>query len=241
MINIYNDDCLEVMPSIPKWGVDLVLADIPFGTTRSKWDIVIPFEPMWEQINRVLKPNGACLLFGQEPFSSLLRASNLKNFKYDWVWDKVKSTNFLNAKKQPLRGHENISVFYRKQCMYNPQMTTGHPRKTANRKPGSTEVYGFHGKSSYDSTERYPRDILTFSTDVQKEALHPNQKPVALLEYFIRTYTNEGQTVLDFTMGSGSTGVACRNLGRNFIGIELDRDYFNIAKQRIHGTTVQTA
>lgn len=236
-IELLKGDCLELMKNIPDKSIDLILTDPPYGTTQCKWDILIPFTEMWDQLNRIIKDNGAILLFGAEPFSSLLRCSNLKMYKYDWVWDKVKGTGYLNAKKQPMRNHEIISVFYKKQCFFNPQKTTGHKRKVSSAKSKEnsikTEVYNSHGLTSYDSTERYPRSIQVFSTDVQKSALHPNQKPVELLEYFIKTYSKENDTILDFTMGSGSTGEACVNLNRKFIGIEKDNNYFEIAKQRL--------
>ena len=234
---LWHGDCLELMKNIRDGSVDLVLTDPPYGTTACKWDSVIPFEPMWEQLNRIIKPNGAILLFGSEPFSSALRMSNIKDFKYDWYWQKTTPTGFLNAKKQPLRNIETISVFYSKQSTYNPQKTYGHKRKVSLAKHKQNckkaEEYNDYGLASYDSTERYPTQILQFKTDRQKSALHPTQKPVELLEYLIRTYTNEGETVLDFTAGSGSTGVACVNANRRFIGIELDGGYFNIAKKRI--------
>lgn len=235
-IELMQGDCLELMKNIPDKSVDMVLCDLPYGTTRCKWDTIIPFEFLWAQYKKVVKPSGAIVLFGSEPFSSQLRLSNLKWYKYDWVWDKVKGTGFLNAKKQPMRNHENIIVFYEKQCVYNPQKTFGHVRKRSHKsKELQTEVYGEQRSDTvYDSTERYPRSIQVFSTDTQKSSLHPTQKPVALLEYLIRTYTNEGETVLDNCMGSGSTGVACVNTGRNFIGIELDSGYFEIAKKRIY-------
>lgn len=236
-IKLHKGDCIELLKLIPDNSVDLVLTDPPYGTTQCKWDVIIPFEKMWEEINRVTKNNGAVLIFGAEPFSSLLRCSNLKMYKYDWVWDKVKGTGFLNAKKQPMRNHEVISVFYKKQCYYNPQKTKGHTRKVSSAKSKEnsiqTDVYNAHGLTSYDSTERYPRSIQVFSTDVQKSALHPNQKPVNLLEYLINTYSKENETVLDFTMGSGSTGVACVKTGRKFIGIEKDEIYYSIAQERI--------
>lgn len=235
--DLRQGDCLELMKDIPDGSVDMVLCDLPYGTTRCKWDTVIPFEPLWEQYNRIVKENGAVVLFAAEPFASMLRLSNIKNYKYDWVWDKVKGTGFLNAKKQPMRCHELLCVFYRKQCTYNPQKTQGHRRKvsTAAHKANcrKTENYGQHGLTSYDSTERYPRSIQVISADTQKSSLHPTQKPVALLEYLIRTYTNPGDTVLDNCMGSGSTGVACVNTGRNFIGMELDEGYFKVASERI--------
>lgn len=237
MVNLYSGDCLELMKDISSGSVDLILTDPPYGTTNCRWDTIIPFDPMWEQLKRIIKPNGAICLFGGEPFSSALRMSNIKNFKYDWYWQKTTPTGFLNAKKQPLRNIETISVFYSKQPIYNPQKTHGHKRKVSLAKHKQnckkSEQYNDYDLASYDSTERYPTQILRFKTDRQKSALHPTQKPVDLLEYLIRTYTNEGETVLDFAMGSGSTGVACVNANRNFIGIELDEGYFQIAKQRI--------
>lgn len=235
--DLRKGDCLELMNDIPDGSVDMVLCDMPYGTTRNKWDVQIPLDKLWDQYNRIVKEDGAIILFAAEPFASVLRLSNIKNFKYDWVWDKVKGTGFLNAKKQPMRGHEMICVFYRKQCEYNPQKTQGHKRKVSlsKHKIGckETENYGKYGLTSYDSIERYPRSILTVSSETQKSALHPTQKPVFLLEYLIRTYTSPGDTVLDNCMGSGSTGVACVNSGRNFIGMELDKKYFEIAKTRI--------
>lgn len=240
-VNLMRGDCLELMKNIPDGSVDLVLTDPPYGITACKWDSVIPFEPMWEQLNRIIKPNGAIVLFGSEPFSSALRVSNIKHFKYDWYWQKTTPTGFLNAKKQPLRNVETISVFYSKQPTYNPQKTYGHKRKISLAKHKQNckkaEEYNDYGLASYDSTERYPTQILQYKTDRQKSALHPTQKPVALLEYLIRTYTSEGETVLDFTMGSGSTGVACVNTNRRFIGIELDPGYFDIATKRISEAT----
>ena len=237
MVNLYIGDCLEMMKDISSGSVDLILTDPPYGITNCIWDTIIPFDPMWEQMKRIIKPNGAICLFGCEPFSSALRMSNIKNFKYDWYWQKTTPTGFLNAKKQPLRNIETISVFYSKQPIYNPQKTHGHKRKVSLAKHKQNckkaEEYNDYDLASYDSTERYPTQILRFKTDRQKSALHPTQKPVDLLEYLIRTYTNEGETVLDFAMGSGSTGVACVNTNRNFIGIELDEGYFQIAKQRI--------
>jgi len=236
---LLQGDCIEQMHTINEGSIDMVLTDPPYGTTQCKWDNVIPFEPMWEQIKRVINKNTAIVLFGTEPFSSLLRVSNLNMYKYDWVWEKTQATGHLNANKQPLRSHELISVFYGKQCVYNPQKTHGHaPMNSGVRKlsvQNKTEVYG---KATRElpfggNTDRYPRTNIVFSSDKQKNYLHPTQKPVALMEYFIKTYTNEGETVLDFTMGSGTTGVACRNLKRNFIGIELDNNYFSIARERI--------
>ena len=223
------------MNNIPDKSVDCIITDLPYGTTQCKWDTIIPFEPLWKQYNRIIKDNGAIVLFGTEPFSSHLRLSNLKNYKYDWIWDKVKGTGFLNAKRQPMRNHELISVFYKKQCTYNPQKTYGHKMKKSYRsKDLQTDVYGeMKNDYTYESTERYPRSIQVFSTDTQNSSLHPTQKPVALIEYLIKTYTNDGELVFDSCMGSGTTGVACINTNRRFIGIELDNNYFEIAKNRI--------
>ena len=231
MVDLKHGDCVELMKDIPDGSVDLVLTDPPYGTTACKWDSVIPFEPMWEQLNRIIKLNGAICLFGSEPFSSSLRMSNIKNFKYDWIWNKKLAGNGILAKKQPLKIHEIVSVFHSR--IYMPQMTKGRYRKKMGLK--ESEIYG--GNSYANQTENdlyYPKSILEYGIgNMRKCRLHPTQKPIDLLEYLIRTYTNEGETVLDFTMGSGSTGVACVNTNRRFIGIELDDKYFEIAKQRI--------
>lgn len=239
MINLIHGDCLEEMKKIPDGSIDLVLTDPPYGTTACKWDNVIPFEPMWEQLKRITKKNGAIVLFGSEPFSSMLRVSNLKMFKYDWVWLKDKPSGFLNAKKIPMLSHENVLVFYNKAPEYNPQFWESKPMNTVNY-GGNTrsQNYGKYNKVENlrkNTIERYPISYLKINTvnGKSKEKHHPTQKPVPLLEYLIKTYTNEGETVLDFTMGSGSTGVACLNTNRNFIGIELDKNYFEIAKKRI--------
>lgn len=227
---------MELMKLIPDKSIDMILCDLPYGTTKCKWDVIIPFEPLWEQYNRIIKDNGAIVLFNTEPFGSYLRISNLKNYKYDWIWDKVKGTGFLNAKIQPMRNHELISVFYKKQCTYNPQKTTGHiKKKSYKRKNLQSEVYGeMKNEILYESSERYPRSIQIFSTDTQKSSLHPTQKPVALLEYLINTYTNKGEIVLDNCMGCGSTCVAAINTKRSYIGFELMQEYFDIAKHRIN-------
>lgn len=228
-------DCLERMKEIPDGSVDLILTDPPYGTTACKWDSVIKFEPMWVELKRIVKPNGAIVLFGSEPFSSLLRCSNLKMFKYDWIWEKSKATGFLNSKKQPLRSHEMVHVFYSKQPTYNPQMTDGESyNKGVRKQQTDDDVYG-----SFDQVEvksnggRFPRSVQYFKTAESEGGFHKSQKPVALLEYLIKTYTQEGETVLDFTMGSGSTGVSCKNTKRKFIGIEKDLNYYNIATKRI--------
>jgi site-specific DNA-methyltransferase (adenine-specific) len=235
MITLMQGDCLERMKGIPDGSVDMILADPPYGTTACKWDSIIPLEPMWAQLKRIIKPNGAIVMTAAQPFTSVLVSSNLSMFKYDWVWEKPSAKGHLNAKKQPMRAHESILVFYDKQPTYNPQMTDGHVRKVSfKRKELNSEVYSENTSDvSYDSTRRYPRSVQNIKQDTQKCSLHPTQKPVALMEYLIKTYTNEAETVLDFTMGSGTTGVACVNLNRSFIGIELDENYFNIASDRI--------
>lgn len=234
-IKLYYGDCLDVMDNIPDKSIDAIITDLPYGSTQCRWDTIIPFEPLWKQYNRVIKDNGAIVLFGTEPFSSHLRLSNLKNYKYDWIWDKVKGTGFLNAKKQPMRNHELISVFYKKQCTYNPQKTYGHKMKKSYRsKDLQTEVYGeMKNDYTYESTERYPRSVQVFSTDTQNSSLHPTQKPVALIEYLIKTYTNEGEIILDSCAGSMTTGIAAIRTGRKCICIESDEEIFNIGKNRI--------
>ena len=249
-IDLHKGEALETMDKLIEQGitVDTIICDPPYGTTSCKWDSIIPFDEMWERLNKLIKPNGAIVLFGSEPFSSALRMSNVKNYKYDWIWEKPTATGHLNAKKQPMRAYETISIFYKKQPTYNPIKTQGHKRKVSSaisrgksieRAKGKSKVYNdeiAEKVTDYDSTERYPRNVIKFSTDKQKSSLHPTQKPVALMEYLIKTYTNEDELVLDFTMGSGTTGVACKKLNRNFIGIELDAGYFEIAKKRIDDT-----
>ena len=231
---LMQGDCLKMLEKVKSGSVDMILADPPYGTTMCKWDSIIPLEPMWDHLKRVIKPNGAIVMTACQPFTGVLTCSNLKMFKYDWVYDKPAGTGFFNAKKMPLRSHESVLVFYRKMPTYNPQMTHGHERKVSSRLDAKSECYGKAvKKTNYDSTSRYPRSIQRFSSDKQKGNFHPTQKPVALMEYLIKTYTNEGETVLDFAMGSGTTGVACEKLGRDFIGIELDQGYFDIARKRI--------
>ena len=232
---VFHGDCLEIMKSIPDSSIDMILCDLPYGTTQCNWDVVIPFDKLWEQYERVIKENGAIVLTGAEPFSSILRISNLKLYKYDWIWDKVKGTGFLNAKKQPMRNHEIVSVFYKKQCTYNPMKTKGHNKKESFRaKHLQTEVYGdMKNDYSYSSTERYPRSIQVFSTDTQNSSIHPTQKPISLFQYLIKTYTNEGETILDNCAGSGTTGIACINTNRNYILIEKEQKYFDVINERI--------
>jgi site-specific DNA-methyltransferase (adenine-specific) len=247
MIQLIKGECIEQMKLIPDASIDAIITDPPYGTTACKWDSVIPFEPMWEQLNRVIKPNGAIVLFSQQPFTSALIMSNPKYFKYSWSWDKNKPTGHLNAKKQPLRVIEDVCLFYKKQCTYNPQLidrekknirTTDYtPNKEAANVYGKTkENFKYNEGRVIPIDKGYPKNYLKFigvGTN-SKNRLHPTQKPVELMEYLIKTYTNEGETVLDFTMGSGSTGVAAKNLNRGFIGIELDDKYFEIAKERIN-------
>ena len=227
MINLMQGDCLERMKEIPDGSVDMVLTDPPYGTTACKWDSVIPFEPMWEQLKRVTKKNGAVVMTASQPFTSALIMSNVKMFKYCWVWEKSKPTGFLNAKKQPLRKIEDVVVFYSAQCLYKPQGLSKTDKVVSRTNRGN---YGSCSKTTRQTETGYPKNLLYFQSI---DGHHPTQKPVALMEYLIKTYTNEGETVLDFTMGSGTTGVAAKKLNRSFIGIEMDETYFNIAKERI--------
>lgn len=229
------------MNKIPDKAVDMILCDLPYGTTQCKWDVVIPFDKLWEQYKRVVKDDGAVVLTGAEPFSSFLRLSNLDWYKYDWVWDKVKGTGFLNAKKQPMRNHEIVSVFYKKQPIYNPQKTFGHDKKVSRRNANhQTEVYGeMKNNYVYSSSERYPRSIQVFSTDTQNSSLHPTQKPVALFEYLIKTYSNEGDLILDNCMGSGTTAIACVNTKRNYVGFETNKEYFDKSLIRVKNNVTQ--
>jgi len=240
---IIEGDCLEVMKELPDKSVDMILCDLPYGTTACKWDTIIPIEPLWEQYKRLIKPNGAIVLTASQPFTSTLVMSNPKWFKYSLVWQKTTPTGFLNAKKMPLRTHEDILVFYNSLGTYNPQKTFGHKRKISTaqhkRNCNKTADYGEHGLTTYDSTERYPTSILTFSTDKQKIAVHPTQKPVALFEYLIRTYTNEGEIVLDNCMGSGTAAIASLNTGRFFIGIEKEPKYVEITRKRVEQAQAQ--
>lgn len=233
MQNLLHGDCLDLLKTLPDNSVDMILCDPPYGTTKNKWDSVINLELMWIQLKRVAKANSAIVLFGAEPFSSILRLSNIKNYKHDWVWKKENVTGFLNAKKYPLMCIENISVFCTTTPRYFPIKTEG---KAYNQKSGKqSDNYGNQVcVETINNGDRYPLNFLEFKRD--KNKFHPTQKPVALLEYLIKTYTLENETVLDFTMGSGSTGVACVNTNRKFIGIEMDDNYFEIAKNRIEGT-----
>ena len=242
---IYNGDCLEIMKHIPDGSVDMVLCDLPYGTTTCAWDNIIPFEPLWKEYERVIKDNGAIVLFGQEPFSSMLRVSNIKLYKYDWIWNKTMSPNFMMAKYAPLKTTELISVFSKgginqntkNKMAYYPQGIVKCDKDVeSNVKAEGVNRYNKLSNKHKQTQTNYPKNVLTFSVE---RGFHPTQKPVKLLEYLIRTYTLENETVLDNTMGSGSTGVACVKSNRNFIGIELDENYFNIAKDRIENATVE--
>lgn len=240
---LYQGDCLEIMPMIDDKSIDMILCDLPYGTTACSWDSVIPFEPLWAQYKRIIKDNGAIVLFGSEPFASYLRISNIKDYKYDWIFDKKRTTGFGNANKQPLRQHEVICVFYIKQPTYNPQLYRKSVSKsfTGKRKVQQSDVYGKSGINNdkmTDSDYGYPRSIINEvkvinNLTLDKFGLHPTQKPVALFEYLIRTYTNESETVLDNCAGSGTTAIACLNTKRNYILIEKEEKYCKIIEKRI--------
>ena len=250
-LQLFHGDCIEIMDSLATNSVDMVFCDLPYGTTQNKWDIIIPFDLLWEQYNRVVKPNGAILLMAQSPFDKVLACSNLKAFRHEWIWEKNKATGHLNAKKMPMKCHENILVFYNKLCTYNPQKTQGHkpmnavlpkdnmpePQQKRNYNHVATRLGNPGG-----GTDRYPRDVIRFPVinNDSKDKWHPTQKPVDMIEYFINTYSNTGDVVMDNAMGSGSTGIACLNTDRKFIGIEKDPNYFNLATNRINGFTRQT-
>ena len=229
---LMQGDCLERMKEIPDGSVDAIICDPPYQITACKWDSIIPLEPMWEQLKRIIKPNGAIVMTASQPFTSVLVCSNMKMFKYDWCWKKPKGTGHLNAKKRPMRDKEDILIFCDGVPPYNPQFSVGEPYR-AKSGNAEAECYGSDKRTGENNSgTRYPKAVIEFGV-VERGTVHPTQKPVALMEYLIKTYTNEGETVLDFTMGSGTTGVAAVNTGRRFIGIELDLDYFNIAIERI--------
>lgn len=235
MIDLRKGDCLELMKDIPDKSIDMILCDLPYGTTRNKWDTQIPIDFLWKQYVRVIKDNGAIVLFSAEPFTSQLVTSNIKLFRYDLIWSKPQGSDFLNANRKPLRAHENICVFYKSQPTYNAQKSMGKPYKAKSGETTSSNFGKFNGNHHTENIDgkRYPLTVLNFNGEHNKGKMHPTQKPIPLLEYLVKTYTNEGDTVLDNCMGSGSTGVACVNTRRNFIGIEIDEKYFNIAKHRI--------
>jgi len=241
---IIHGDCLEVMPQLPNGSVDMILCDLPYGTTACKWDTIIPFEPLWKEYKRIIKDNGAIVLTASQPFTSALVMSNVKMFKYEWIWEKAQGTGHLLAKKQPLKSHENILVFYKRTPTYNAQFGTGKAINRTADKKGTISEHGMkcNNRGNSSTTKRYPRTNIYFSQPKSPNAipLHPTQKPVALFEYLIKTYTNENDLVLDNCAGSGTTGVACKNLNRNFILIEKDLGYFNIAQTRIAAIEKQT-
>ena len=244
MNQVINGDCLEVMKDIPDKSIDMILCDLPYGTTACKWDTIIPFEPLWEQYKRIIKDNGAVVLTASQPFTSALVMSNIKMFKYEWIWDKVSGKDFYQAKKRPLKQHENILIFSNGITKYNPQMYQAEKKNIRDRVKNNTKaqtgtIYGDLKEytSQKDERERYPGSVFIHSYQENElhysKRLHPTQKPVALFEYLIKTYTNENETVLDNCMGSGTTAIACINTNRNYIGYELDKEYFDIANERI--------
>ena len=226
------------MNRIPDKSIDMILCDLPYGTTQCNWDTVIPFDALWMQYERVIKDNGAIILTANEPFTSCLIMSNIKLFKYDWIWHKTHPKGHLNAKIMPMRAHESVCIFYKSTPTYNPQKTFGHKRKVTKtsytKAADGNSVYGSENRNTnYDSTERYPLSVQTFSNGDLTSLIHPTQKPVPLFQYFILTYSNEGETVLDNCMGSGTTAIACINTGRNYIGFEMDNNYYKKAEDRI--------
>ncbi len=234
---VFLGDCLELYKNIEPKSIDLILTDLPYGTTACKWDTIIPFDKLWEMVIYLLKPNGAFITTASQPFTSALVMSNPKMFKYDWVWNKRKATGHQLVKKQPLRLKEDVLVFYNNQPTYNPQMTEGKPQKSKPRKNNIDGVYGLVGEHRNNNEGvRYPKNIIEFS--FVHKPIHPTEKPIALFEYLLKTYSNENMTIFDPCMGSGTTGVACKNLNRNFIGIEKDEQYFKIAEQRINARTL---
>ena len=235
-------DCLELMKDIPNGSIDMILCDLPYGTTACKWDTIIPFDKLWEQYERIIKPNGAIILTSAQPFTSALIMSNPKLFKYEWIWQKHKGTGHLNAKRQPMSNHENVLVFGKSNINYNPQMTNGEPYKLRGSHNVSPDGITYNGSKplavgysdDYDSSKRYPLTIQKFDNHNQKnERFHPTQKPIALFEYLIKTYTNENDLVLDNTAGSGTTAIACLNTNRQFIVMEKEQEYYDIILKRV--------
>lgn len=238
---IYLGNCLELIPKhVEDKSIDMIFCDLPYGTTQNKWDSIIDLDKLWSEYNRVIKDNGAIVLFAQTPFDKVLGASNLKMLKYEWVWEKTQATGHLNAKKMPMKAHENILVFYRKLPTYNPQKTTCHKPMNSGVRRSSLKNENYNEINKVDlpfggSTDRYPRTVLEFKSDKQKNYLHPTQKPLSLIEYMIKTYTNEGDLILDNTCGSGTTGLGAKNLNRNYIMMEQDPKYYEIACKRVQG------
>ena len=243
-IRLMHGDCLELMQKIPDKSIDCIFADLPYQLTHSRWDVGLPLDKLWPEYARIIKDNGCIALWAQSPFDKVLACSNMKYYRYEWIVQKTNATGFLNANKMPLKAHENVLIFYKSLPKYNPQKTYGHERKVSTaqhrRNTPKTEVYGKYGLYTYDSTERYPLDVLKFKWDKQKGHGHSAQKPVAACEYFIKTYTDPGDTVLDNVMGYGSTAIAAYNLDRNFIGMEIDKEIFNSALLRISIQTGKT-
>ena len=241
--SIYQNDCFDVLPNINSESIDLILCDLPYNTTKATWDKSLDLDLLWKEYKRIIKPNGAILLFAQSPFDKILGCSNLEMLRYEWIWEKTQATGFLNANKMPLKAHENILVFYKKPPKYNPQKTQGHkPMNFYTKKmevQNRTELYGKMKKtiSGGGDTDRFPRSVLKFASDKQKNKLdgtiHPTQKPLALCEYFIKTYTDEGDIILDNTAGSGTTGLAAKNLNRSYILIEKESKWVEVTKKRI--------
>jgi site-specific DNA-methyltransferase (adenine-specific) len=230
-----NADCFDVFPFIEDKSIDAIICDLPYGTTACKWDSVLPFEKLWEHYNRVIKDNGVIILFGREPFSSKVRLSNEDNYRYDWIWEKSKATNFLFAKQMPLIAHEDIMIFYKKLPTYNPQKTKGKPYNKGFEKRNEIEAVGKIGNGNLiinESGDRNPRSVIYFRTAESEGKLHPTQKPIELIEYLVKTYTNEGDMVLDNCMGSGTTNLACIKLNRKSIGIEKEKQYYDVAVRR---------
>jgi site-specific DNA-methyltransferase (adenine-specific) len=233
---LYLADCFDIFPDIADNSIDAIICDLPYGTTKNKWDSILPLDELWSQYERIIKTNGVIVLFGAEPFSSVLRTSNLSTYKYDWIWEKPQGTGFLNAKKRPLISYETISIFYKKQSCYNPQFENGKPYNfTHNTESSSKQTYGEYKTTERKSDgKRYPKSVLRFNNkNPQNQGLHKTQKPLELMEYLVRTYTNENEIVLDNTMGSGTTGLACLRTNRQFIGIEKDKQSFDIATRRL--------
>lgn len=232
---IYNQDCMEGMKLLPNKSIDMILCDLPYGTTQCKWDTIIPFDSLWNEYKRIIKDNGAIVLTSAQPFTSLLISSQINLFKYNWIWEKSKATGYLNSKKRPLIAHEDILIFSKKQTIYNPQMTPGEPYyKGKAHRP--TEVYGKQKEILVENKDglRYPRTVQYFKTaESEGQIYHPTQKPIALFEFLIKTYTNENDIVLDNCIGSGTTAIACKNLNRHFIGYETNQKYFDITNQRL--------
>lgn len=241
--SIYKMDCLDFMINIDDKSIDLIIADLPYGTTKNEWDNIIPFDEMWESFNRIIKDNGAILLFAQPPFNIKLAASNMSMYRYDWVWEKTSASGFLNANKMPLKAHEYVLVFYKKLPIYNPQKTKGHKKEVTKESADKCIMSSNYGKSykrtAYCSDERYPRSVLKFKSDKQFCQVHPTQKPVKLIKYFIETYTNAGAVIFDPTAGSGTTGVACEELGdRHYILCE--KYNIDVAEKRLSSSKYST-